>query len=78
MNGWEAKMALLEPLVVEDEAAAVPRQEFHAISTLRHEDEEMTGEEILLPAVAHQRGQAADAVPHVDRLGSEENPNRPR
>ena len=77
-EGRKTKASLLETLVEQDEAAAVPGQHLGAVATPAHEDEEVASVEILLPLVADDGGQPIDAVAHVDGLGGEENPDRPR
>jgi hypothetical protein len=73
-----AKPALLEALVVDDEAAAVPEEDLHAIVRAAEEDEEVTGERVLLPLLAHDGEQAVVAHPHVDRRGGHVDPNAAR
>lgn len=70
--------ALLQALVVEDEAAVVPGEELRAVALSGEEDEEVAGEEVLLPLVLHQRAEPVDAVAHVDGLGGEEDADRSR
>jgi hypothetical protein len=72
----KAKTALLKALVVDDEAAVIPCENFRAVSSARDEDEKVAGEHVLSPAGPHERDQAVDAVPHVDRLRGEEDLHR--
>lgn len=65
--------SLLESLIEEDEAAVVPGEDLDAIAALRDENEEVTREEVLLPLVPDDRGQAIDRVAHVDRLRRKKN-----
>ena len=68
------KPALLEALVREDEAAVVPCEDLHAVALLRDENEQVPGEDVLLPRVLNQRHEPVDAVAHVHRLRRQENP----
>lgn len=58
----QTESALLEPLVEDDETAVVPGQHLHPVAPSRDEDEEVAGVDVFLPARAHQRGKAVDAV----------------
>ena len=73
----EPKAALLEALVGEDEAATVPREDLHPVLAPGDEDEEVAAVDVLLPRAAHDGREPVDAVPHVHRLGGEEDPDRP-
>jgi len=53
----QAEAALLEPLIEDDEAAAVPGEHLHPVPPPGDEDEEVAGEDVLLPAAADQRHQ---------------------
>lgn len=77
MKGGQPESPLLEPLVREYEASAVPGEDLHAVATTRHEDEEVAGVEILFPTALHDRGETIDALAEIHRLGSEEDPDRP-
>jgi len=71
MKRGQFEAPLLEPLVEDDEAAAVPAENLHAVAPARDEDEEVTTVDVLAPAGAHDGGQAVDAVAQIDRLGGE-------
>ena len=58
--------------VVEDEAAAIPEENLHAIATPADEDEEVAGERIERERVLHERAEAIVSPPKIDRLGREE------
>lgn len=77
-EGWESKTALLEALVEEDEATVVPGEHLRPVAAAADEDEEVAGVEVFLPLVADDAGEPVDAVAHVDGLGGEKNPDRPR
>ena len=49
----QPEAALLEALVIEDEAAAVPAEDLHLVAALADEDEEVAGEDVFLPLAAH-------------------------
>ena len=72
----QPEAALLETLVVDDEAAVVPGEDLRAVSAARDEDEEVAGEHVLSPAGAHEGDEPINAVPHVDRLRGEEDLDR--
>jgi hypothetical protein len=74
----ETETALLEPLVIEDEAAVVPGEHLGSVSASADEDEEVPGVEVFLPLVADDGGQAVDGIAHVHPLSSEENTDGPR
>jgi len=77
MEVGETESPLLEALVHHHESAVVPRENFRAVTPLRHEDEEVACEEVLLPLVANDGAQTIDGIPHVDGLCSEKNPDGP-
>ena len=77
-EGREPEAALLEPLVEKDETAVVPGEHLGPVAAAADEDEEVAGVEVLLPLVADDGGEPVDAVAHVDGLGGEKNPDRPR
>ena len=58
----EAKAALLKALVEDDEAAVVPGEDLHPVPPPRDEDEEVAGEDVLLPAGADERRQAVNRL----------------
>jgi len=59
----KSEAALLEPLVEEDEAAVVPREDLHPVAPARDEEEEMPREQILVPHVADHGRESVDALP---------------
>jgi hypothetical protein len=68
----QLETALLEPLVVDDEAPVVPGENLHPVPPARDEDEEVAGVDILPPASADDGGQAVDALAEVHGRGREE------
>lgn len=78
VKGGQTEATLLEPLVGQHEAAAVPGEDLHPVASTRHEDEEVAGVEILFPAALHDGRETIDALAEIHRLGSEENADGPR
>ena len=78
MKRGQPEASLLEPLVRQHEAAAVPRQHLHFVAALRHEDEEVAGVEVFLPLVPDDGTQPVDGIAHVHRLGRQQDADRPR
>ena len=68
----ESEAALLQPLVVKDEAAVVPGEDLHPVSATRDEGEQVPGEDVLPPVSAHDRGKPVDAVAQIHRLAREQ------
>jgi hypothetical protein len=68
----EAEAALLEALVIEDEASVVPGKHLGPVAASADEDEEVAGVEVLLPLVADDGGKPVDGIAHVHPLGSEQ------
>ena len=62
---WEAEAALLEPLVIEDEAAVVPREHLGTVAAPADKDEEVARVEVFLPLVADDGGEPVDGIAHV-------------
>jgi len=60
-----------ETLVVDDEAAAVPKQDLHPIPTLADEDKEVAGEGVERECAAHERTESVVPTPQVDGLGGQ-------
>jgi hypothetical protein len=74
----QAKAALLEPLVIEDEAAVVPGEHLGLVAAPADEDEEVASVEVLLPLVADDGGESIDGIAHVHPLGSEQDADSTR
>jgi hypothetical protein len=72
----QLEAALLQSFVQDDEAPAIPRQNFRAVTSLRDENEEMAGVEVFFPLAAHNRTKPVDAIAHVDGSRSEQNSHR--
>jgi hypothetical protein len=75
---WQAEAALLEPLVVEDEAAVVPGEHLGPVAAPADEDEEVAGVEVFLPLVADDGGEPVDGITHVHSLRSEQDADSAR
>ena len=58
----QAEASLLQTLVEDDEAAVVPGEDLHPVPPARDENEEVAGEDVLLPAAPDERHQAVDGV----------------
>lgn len=78
MEDGQLEAALFQSLVRDDETAALPRQNLHAVSAPRNKDEEVSCVEVLLPVAPDNGAQPIDAVAHVDGLARQENPRRSR
>ena len=63
--------ALLEALVVDDEASPVPDEDLAAVATFVEEDEDMPAERVENEHAAHDAEQAVVTEAHVDRLGGD-------
>lgn len=74
----QAETALLKALVDDDEAPGVPGEDLHPVAPARDEDEEVAGVDVLVPAGAHDGGEAIDAVAQVNGLRRQQNAHRPR
>ncbi len=68
----QPEASLLEPLVIEDEAAVVPSEHLRLVTAPANEDEEVAGVEVFLPLVADDGGQSIDGIAHVHPLSSEQ------
>jgi hypothetical protein len=68
----ETEAALLEALVIEDEAAVVPGEHLGPVAAPADEDEEVAGVEVFLPLVADDGGESVDGIAHVHPLSSEQ------
>ena len=70
-----AKTVLLEPFVIENEAAAIPKQDLAAVSSTSQEHEQMSGEQVHAPLPADDAAQAVVATTKIDWLDREIDPN---
>ena len=77
-DSWHAETAAFETFVVEDEAAAIPKQDLAPVEALAEEDKEMPIEQRFAPLFADERGEAVVAAAQVNRLSAEEDPNTRR
>lgn len=64
--------------VVEDETAAIPEEDLHAVTLAADEDEEVPLVQVEPPLVAHDRTEPVVAAPHVDLVDGQVDPNRRR
>jgi hypothetical protein len=74
----ETEAALLEALVIEDEATIVPGEHLGSVAAPADEDEEVAGVEVLLPLVADDGGESVNGIAHVHPLGSEQDADSAR
>jgi hypothetical protein len=70
-----SKSTELEPLVIEDEAATIPKQNLAAIAAAPQKNEQMPGEEIHAPLPSHDAAQPVVPAAEIDRLNREIDPN---
>ena len=74
-EAWSTKTAFLEPFVIENEAAAIPKQDLAAVSSTSQKHEQMPGEEVHAPLTADNAAQAIVATTKIDWLDREIDPN---
>jgi hypothetical protein len=72
---WRAKSATLEPFVIENEAAAIPKQDLAAVTTTPQKHEQMPGEQVHAPLPTDNAAQAIVATAKIDWLDCEVDPN---
>ena len=65
-EAWGTKSATLEPFVIENEAAAVPKQDFAAVSSTSQKHEQMPGEQVHAPLPADNAAQTVVTATKVD------------
>ena len=73
-----AKAAFLQALVIENEAAAIPKQDFAAVASSPQKHEQMPGEQVHSPLPTDYAAQAIMAAPKIDWLDREIDPNARR
>ena len=73
-----AKTPFLQALVIENEAAAIPKQDFAAVAPASEKHEQMPGEQVHAPLPADNAAEAIVAAPEIDRLNREIDPNARR
>ena len=54
LEDGQPESALLEPLVRDDEAAAVPGEDLHPVASPGDEDKQVAGVDVYLPGALHQ------------------------
>jgi len=74
-EAWSTKTAFLEPFVIENEAAAIPKQNFATVSSTPQKHEQMPGEQVHPPLPADNAAQAVVATTKIDWLDREIDPN---
>jgi len=77
-EAWSAKSATLEPFVIENEAAAIPKQDFAAVSSTPQKHEQMPGEQVHAPLPADDAAQTVMATTKIHGLDCEIDPNTRR
>ena len=75
---WCAKSATLEPFVIENEAAAIPKQDLAAVGSTPQKHEQMPGEQVHAPLPTDNAAQAVVATTKIDWLDREIDPNARR
>lgn len=75
---WSAKSAALEPFVIKNEPAAIPKQDFAAVSATPEKHEQMASEQVHAPLPADNPAQSIVATTKIDWLDREIDPNAPR
>jgi hypothetical protein len=63
---------LLDPLVIQTQAAAVPQEDFDSVAPAIEENEQMAAERIFSQDLARHGGQAVERSPHVGRGQTQE------
>ncbi len=71
----ELECPVLESLVVQPEAIAVPLQQLHAIATAVEEDEQAAVEGIVAKRIADHRQHTVVRLAEVDRVARDEDPD---
>ena len=74
-EAWGTKTAFLEPFVIENEAAAIPKQDLAAVSSTPQKHEQMPGEQIHAPLPTDNAAQPVVAPTKIDWLDREIDPN---
>ena len=74
-EAWSTKTAFLEPFVIENQAAAIPKQDLAAVSSTPQKHEQMPGEQVHAPLPADDAAQAVVATTKIDWLDREIDPN---
>lgn len=69
------KTAFLKPLVIENESAAIPKQDLAAVSSTPQKHEQMPGEQVHAPLPTHDAAQTIVATAKIDGLDCEVDPN---
>jgi hypothetical protein len=73
-----AKSTDLEPFVIEDQAATIPKENLAAVAAAPQKNEQMPGEEIHPPLPSHDAAQPVVPSAEVHRLNREIDPNTRR
>jgi hypothetical protein len=73
-----AKTTKLEPFVIENEAATIPKKNFAAVAAAPQKDEQMPGEEIHSPLPANDATQPVVPAAEIHGLNGEIDPNTRR
>ena len=69
------KPALLEPFIIENESAAIPKQDLTAVSSTSQKHEQMPGKQVHAPLPADNAAQPIVAPTKIDWLDREIDPN---
>jgi len=66
-----SKSPALQPLVIENESASIPKQDLAAIATAPQEHEQVSGKEVHFPLTTHDAAQAIVAPAQIDWLNGQ-------
>jgi hypothetical protein len=77
-EAWSTKSTTLEPLVIENETAAVPKQDLAAVSSTPQKHEQMAGEQVHAPLPADNAAQTVMATTKIHGLDCEIDANARR
>lgn len=73
-----SKSATLEPLVIEDQAATIPKKDLAAVAAASQEDEQVPGEEIHSPLATNDAAQPVVPAAEIHGCNRQIDPNTRR
>src|SRR5215471_2963973 len=71
----QSKHALLQPFEVDNETAAIPKEDLAAVAATADENEQVPSEEVHLPLRTDDCPETLEALPKIDRLRREIDPD---
>jgi hypothetical protein len=77
-EAWRSKFPALQPLIIEDKAATIPKQNLATIATSPQKNKQMPGEQVHPPLPANDATQAVVTAAEIDRLNRKIDPNTRR